>query len=623
LKIRSFTAAAAACLALPLTPVWADSRGDTLVVTASRIESRADELLSDVTVIGRDELLASGADSLVEVLGRQPGIQYSQSGGVGKNASIYMRGSNFGHVLVLVDGVRTGSATLGEANLPALPIEQIERIEILRGPASALYGSDAVGGVIQIFTRQGNSQGVHPSVYAGIGSDHLRRAGAAVSGGVGDWAYRLGAGYVEVDGFSARDEKVADPDRDGYRETDASGQLSWSPAKGHTVGASFLYSKGRNWFDSEYDALPANLFLNSEVSTLALYAKNQLSERWHSTLRYGRSSDDSFNRYSLWYDPSHFRTVDDQLTWQNDIRLSAGTLMIAVEHLKQSVESSNDYSQSDRELRSLLAGWTGNYGPHRIQANLRRDDSSSFEDKTTGSFAYGFQLTDALRLSASYGTSYVAPTFNDLFWPNQTSVWGATTYITQGNPSVKPEEGRNREFAIIWDDGLTELSATYFLNKVRNLIDWETTMVNPTTSLTMPTNVASARLEGLTLHGATRLGEVRASASIDFLKARDDETGDRLQRRADRTMTLRAERPFGVWRVGAEVVASDGRYSKSHNTDWLPGYTIANVFGHYAVNDALTVEARVDNVFDKDYALIKDFKTGGVSAYLGVRYAPK
>lgn len=623
MKIRPFTAAAAACLALPLSPAQAESHGDTLVVTASRIESRADELLSDVTVIGRDELAASGASSLVDVLGRQPGIQYSQSGGIGKNASIYMRGSNFGHVLVLVDGVRTGSATLGEANLPALPIEQIERIEILRGPASALYGSDAIGGVIQIFTRQGAGQGVRPSVYAGVGSDHLRRAGAAVSGGVGEWAYRLGAGYVEVDGFSARDEAVADPDRDGYRETDASGQLSWSPAKGHTVGASFLYSKGRNWFDSEYDALPANLFLNSEVSTLALYAKNQLSERWHSTLRYGRSSDDSFNRYSLWYDPSHFRTVDDQLTWQNDIRLSAGTLMLAIEHLKQSVASSNDYAQSDRELRSVLAGWTGNYGPHRIQLNLRRDDSSSFDDKTTGAFAYGFQLTDALRLSASYGTSYVAPTFNDLFWPNQTSVWFGTTYITQGNLSVKPEEGRNREFAIIWDDGQSSLSATYYLNKVRNLIDWETTMINPTTSLTTPTNVASARLEGLTLQGATRLGEVKASASIDFLKARDDETGDRLQRRADRSMTLRAERPFGALRVGAEMVASDGRYSKSHNTDWLPGYAIANVFGQYAVDEALTIEARVDNVFDKDYALIKDFKTGGVSAYLGIRYAPK
>lgn len=623
MKIRPFTAAAAACLALPLSPAWAESRGDTLVVTASRIESRADELLSDVTVIGRDELQASGADSLVELLGRQPGIQYSQAGGIGKTSSIYMRGSNFGHVLVLVDGVRTGSATLGEANLPALPIEQIERIEILRGPASALYGSDAIGGVIQIFTRQGNTQGVHPSVYAGVGSDRLRRAGAAVSGGVGDWAYRLGAGYVEVDGFSARDEAVADPDRDGYRATDASGQLSWSPAKGHTVGASFLYSKGRNWFDSEYDALPANLFLNSEVSTLALYAKNQLSERWHSTLRYGRSSDDSFNRYSLWYDPSHFRTVDDQLSWQNDIRLSAGTLMLAIEHLKQAVESSNDYSQSDRELRSVLAGWTGNYGPHRIQMNLRRDDSSSFDDKTTGSFAYGFQLTDALRLSASYGTSYVAPTFNDLFWPNQTSVWFGTTYITQGNLSVKPEEGRNREFAIIWDDGQTSLSATYYLNKVRNLIDWETTMVNPTTSLTTPTNVASARLEGLTLQGATRLGEVKASASIDFLKARDDETGNRLQRRSDRSMTLRAERPFGALRLGAEMVASDGRYSKSHNTDWLPGYAIANVFGQYSVDEALTIEARVDNVFDKDYAMIKDFKTGGVSAYLGIRYAPK
>jgi len=614
LNIRFVLAVVAVGAGASAGVVHADSRGETLVVTANRLASRADELLADVTVIDRAQIESAGASTLVELLGRQPGMQFTQNGGLGKSASLLVRGASSGHVLVLLDGVRTGSATLGEPNLADLPLEQIERIEILRGPASALYGSDALGGVIQVFTRKGGREGAHPYLNLGYGSDALRRAEAGVSGGAGRWGYQLGVAQVETNGFNASSRAAADPDADGYRRTSASGRLTFSPAAGHEVGAGFTYAKARSWIDAAFGSVP-DPYSDNEVSTIEVHTKNQLTERWHSTLRYGRSYDNANTFDSA--TPSHFRTVNDQFSWQNDLRFAAGTLMLAAEHLKQAVQSTDAYTQDSRIQRSILAGWNGQYGAHNVQLNLRHDQNTAFDDKTTGFVAYGYQLTGQLRASASYGTSYVAPTFNDLYWPHQDWFY----WVFDGNPDLKPEEGRNREFALTWDDGTTSLSATYYLNKVRNLIDWQSQTVGAVTYY-QPQNVAGARLEGLTLAAATTVWGMQASASVDFLRAEDEETGKRLQRRAARVANLRIEAPIGRSALGAEAIFSDGRYSSSEERDWLPGYGLLNLFGRMPLGKDLTLEARLDNVFDQDYTLVKDYNTAGFAAYVGLRYAP-
>ena len=601
----------------------ADSVGDTVVVTATRFESRIDDLLSDVSVIGRDEIESAGLSSLGELLQRQPGIQLSQAGGAGKASSVYVRGADSGHVLVLVDGVRTGSATLGLPSLEHLPLDQIERIEIVRGPASALYGSDAIGGVIQIFTRKGGGDGVRPSAYAGAGTDGLYKAGAGVSGGAGRWTYQIGAGYLEEGGISSLKAGTGDPDEDGYRQTQASGALAWHPASGHEVGASFTYSKGRSWIDDFYDPTPGNLFSNVELSTISLYSRNRLSDWWQSTVRLGQSSDYAQNHYSLTSVDTHFQTVNQQLVWQNDFTLASGTAFFALEHLRQDIEADSNYGATDRETNSAVIGWNGMYGAHSVQANLRHDDSSAYGTKNTGSLAYGHALTDMLRVRAAYGTSYKAPTFNDQYWPYSSDTYFGTTYVTQGNPSVLPEAGRNREFALVWDNGRTSYSATYYLNKVRNLIDWQSTQPNPTTFVYMPTNVESARIEGVTLQASTRWAAWKGSAVVDFLKARDEETGDHLQRRADRTASLRLERAALGGQFGGEVVASGGRYSKNNNQEWMGGYGVVNLFGRYPLSHDWSLEGRIDNLFNKDYELIRNYNTRGISAFLGIRYAPR
>ena len=615
LNIRFLGAVIAAGAGAFVGMAHADSLGQTMVVTANRVEQRADELLADVSVIDRAQIESAGGSSLVELLGRQPGMQFSQNGGLGKSATVFVRGANSGHVLVLVDGVRTGSATLGEPNLADLPLEQIDRIEILRGPASALYGSDALGGVIQIFTRKGGGDGVRPYLNLGYGSDALRRTEAGVLGGLDGWDYQFGVAQVEANGFNTSSREGADRDADGYRRTSASGRVSFTPAPGHELGAGFTYAKARSWIDASSGTIE-DPYSDSEVSTFEAHTKNHLIGPWHSTLRYGRSYDNANNFDST--TPSHFRTVNDQITWQNDLRFDAGTLMVAAEYLSQEVQSTDDYSEDERSQRSLMVGWNGLYGAHGIQVNLRRDWNSAFDNKTTGVLAYGYQLTETLRASASYGTSYVAPTFNDLYWPHQD--WGF--WVFDGNPDLKPEEGRNREFALVWDDGRSTVSATYYLNKVRNLIDWQSTDTGGATYY-KPQNVAGARLEGLTLAGATTLAGITASASVDFLLAEDEQTGERLQRRAGRVANLRLEAPVGSATVGSELILSDGRYSSSDEEDWQPGYGLVNVFGRLPLSSEVTLEGRLNNLFNQSYTLIQDYNTDGFQAYVGIRYTPR
>lgn len=628
MNIRLSVTAVAVAAAFPFVvpvPASAAAEGETVVVTATRTPTPVNELLSDLMVLERDVIEQAGQSTLAEFLASQAGVQFSQAGGPGTQTGIYLRGGAAGHTLILIDGMRTGSATLGEPSPQNIPLSQIERIEILRGPASALYGSDAIGGVIQIFTRRGEPGPIRPNAFVGVGSYGLRETSVGLSGGDERWIYSVSGGYAESDGFSARRKAVADPDDDGHRNSNFAGSVAFRPASGHELGASMLYSDTRTWYDNSFSPAPADIHSNSEIATLNVYSRNRLTAGWESTLRHGRSVDKGTDRFSAFSPESHFETIQDQSVWQNDIRLPIGRLLLGYEHLKQQVDTDQVLEVDERTTNSALVGWQGSLGKHRLQANARHDDHSDFEDKATGSIAYGYQLTEQLRVHASYGTSFSAPTFNDLYWPEDVcpaAICGET-FITRGNPDIKPEEGRNREFAVHWEGESTTASVTYFNNKVRNLIDWQSTLPAPGVNLLMPANVSAAKLEGVSMSATTEAGAWRASATLDFLRARDEETGDHLQRRADRTATFRLARSFGALSVGGEVLASSYRYSKNANVERLSGYAIANVFARYAIDRDWSLEGRVNNVFDKDYELIKDYNTPRANAFVGVRYAPK
>lgn len=578
---------------------------DPIVVTATRQATRASELLSDVTVIDREEIERAGQSSIEELLSRQPGVQFSANGGPGTNSSVVIRGANAKHTLVLIDGLRVGSATSGDVAFSRIPLGQVERIEILRGPASSLYGADAIGGVIQIFTRRGDGQ-TRFNAHTGYGTYNTSDSGVGVSGGGDKFSYSLQAGYFNTRGFSAirsPSNSSYNPDRDGYYSSNFSGNLIFTPAKGHEIGLNLLQSSGV----SRYDSSPkAKDFTNDqEIQAFSLHTRNQLAPMWTSTVRIGRSTDDANNRTNN-VSSSFYRTDQDLASWQNDLKLPVGQAMLAAEYLRQNLASSTPYPVTERTIRSLLAGWNGSIEQHRLQLNVRRDDNSQFGGKTTGFAGYGYQITPEWRAHASYGTAFRAPSFNELYFPN---TFGP---LFAGNPNLKPESARNSEVGADWDNGVHHVSAVYFHNKVTDIIVGYPLL-----------NVASATLKGTTLAYDGRVGNWAAGFSADMQEARDDRTGKRLPRRAEEQLKSHVSYGTGPWQLGGEWQLVGRRYDNATNTLPLGGYGLVNLFADYRFERDWSVFARANNIFDKRYELIKDYGTPGANIFVGVRYAPK
>ncbi|MDR2788315.1 MAG: TonB-dependent receptor, partial [Candidatus Accumulibacter sp.] len=499
---------------------------DPIVVTASRLPTRANELLSDVTVIEREEIEAAGPQaSLSDLLARQPGLEISANGGLGAASSVFIRGSNSGHVLLLIDGLRAGSATSGTPNLAYLPLQQIERIEILRGAASSLYGSDAIGGVIQVFTKKGAGPMAF-TAEAGFGSHHASAVSAGISGGTqggggAGWSYSLQATSQRTDGFSATNVHNSysfNRDQDGYRNTSASGSLAYTFAKDQEVGLKFLYADGWNDYDSG-----ANFKHRQDVrlSSFNVYSFNRINSVWTSTLRLGQSVDDTHS-YKDGQDDNKYRTRQTQYQWQNDFRLPIGSALLAFERLEEKVFSNIVYDRDKRGINSIVAGWRGNFAAHRLQFDLRRDDNSQYGEKTTGFASYGYQFTNAWRANVSYGTSFKAPTFNDLYYP------------FSGNTNLKPEAAKNKEVALHYQTGVHHASITAYQNDVKDLIAWAPDPSDPSGYIWLPYNVNEARLRGLTLAYGGHLLDLDIKASADFQDPRDRETDKLLVRRSRR-----------------------------------------------------------------------------------------
>ena len=596
--------------ATPATPAFAgetDSDAEAIVVTATRQAMRANELLSDVTVIDRSAIEARGQETVADLLARQPGVQVSSSGGPGTSTSFYVRGARPEQTKVMLDGVPINSVDLSGSPLRFLSLADVERIEILRGPASALYGADAIGGVIQIFTRTG-APGVTANAFAGYGTYNTWQANAGLSGGNEQWRYRFEGSHEASDGFSAQKHASnKDADKDGYRNSGGGVSLSFLPATGHELGFKFRQNAGTTHYDSGMTPADGNFDdrVDFETQQWQVFTRNRLTEAWTSKLLYGETLDDQ-SSYSSWTpEGDRLRTINRQATWQNDIRLPLGVALLAVEHLEQTALSEESFAVSpEQRTDSLLAGWTANRGNHRWQMSARHDDHSEFGGQETYALAYGYQLTDALRVQASYGTAFKAPSLYQLF-----SSW-------YGNVNLRPEEAKNREAALVWERGNQSVSATWYLNKVENLIDY---------SFTSSTyeNVSSARLEGVTLSYAGQFGEWSVRAAYDWLDARNEDTDQRLGRRARDKASLAVTRQWGAWETGAEWVGVGPRFNTNTETDEMGGYGLVNLTASYALGKDLSLEGRINNLFDKNYETVSGYNTAGFNAFIGLRYQPR
>lgn len=603
---------------------------DPVVVTATRQSQRANEAIAEVTIIERQDIEQAGpSTTLGELLGRSAGIEFGRSGGRGADESVFIRGTNSGHALVLIDGMRVGSATTGSTALQLIPLSQIERIEILRGPASALYGSDAIGGVIQIFTK---APGDAPllSAQIGAGSASTYETSVAHANRIGNLSYSLKAGASGTRGINAIESPTYpgyNPDRDGYRNTNLNLNASYSVAQNTELGAGFFNSVSTNrydayQFDAFFNSVNANLDyqMKHRVSGAFAYATVAPTSFWKSTLKIAQGEDRTESPESIIGDPiSFFKTTQKQYTWQNDVKLPLGSALLALERLEQEVDSTKNYSMKSRTIDSAVLGWNAIIGTHAFQANLRTDDNSQFGQRDTWLLGYGYQLAPAWRVTASYGTAFKAPTMNDLYFPFTPGVGG-------GNPNLKPEESRNGEASLRFQQGATHARLTYFRNKINNLIEWTT---DPLTFFSSPANVGQAVIDGVEVSAGTALGNWLFNANATFQDPRDQDHHQQLRRRAKAFGLVSASYVAGPFTGGIEFKAVGGRYDDPHwqtglNQVHMGGYALTNLFANYAITKEWQAFARIDNLFDRQYDVARSatviYGTPGFSAFGGIRY---
>lgn len=622
----------ATILALSLDAAAAEqiALADTVFVTATRQSQRANEAIADVTIIERHEIEQAGpTTTLGELLSREAGMEFGRAGGKGADESVFIRGTNSGHALVLVDGMRIGSATTGATALQLIPLSQIERIEIVRGPASALYGSDAIGGVIQIFTKAA-SDSPRLSIQAGAGTTSTYETSVTHANRIGNFSYGIKAGASGTQGINAIESPKYpgyNNDRDGYRNTNVNINAAYKFDNQFEIGGGYFNSNST----SRYDAYQLDAFWNSvnanrdyqmkhRISGANAYASAALTSSWKSSIKFAQGIDRAESPETMIGDPiSLFKTTQNQYVWQNDIKLPLGTALLALERLEQDVESSQTYSLKSRSINSAMLGWNAQMGSHAIQANLRSDDNSQFGQHETWLLGYGYRLTPTWRLAASYGTAFKAPTMNDLYYPFTPGVGG-------GNANLKPEESKNGEVSLRFEQGMSHARLTYFQNTITNLIAWTT---NPNTYESTPANVGQAEIKGVEAAAGTAFGNWLLNANLSYQNPRDQDTGEQLRRRAKIYGLLAAAYQAGPFKGGIEFKAVGTRYDDPHwqtgmNQVRMGGYALTNLFANYTLGKDWQAFARVDNLFDRKYEIARSvnviYGTPGISAFAGIRY---
>lgn len=571
------------------------------VVSATRTPTRADELVSDVVVIDRAAIEKSAGRTLPELLARVPGIQFSSNGGLGKNSSVNIRGTEARHTILLIDGVRFGSATTGTPAWDNIPVDMIERIEILKGPASALYGSEAVGGVVQIFLRKGG-KGFHPYASASVGSEKHRQLAAGLTGGSAEVSYALGVQKTRESGFSTTNPRIGknfNPDRDGFDQDALNASVAFQINPAWKLDAGVLRADSVSQTD---DGPGRDTRYAGRAQMLRTGVEGQLLPGWKTQLRFGQSLDS--NRAieaapALF--PSLFKTTQNQLTWQNDVDTPIGVALLGVEQLTQKVDSTTRYAVNERTVSSWFAGLNGSEGRHSWQLDMRHDSNSQFGSSNTGFAGYGFAITPVWRVNASHGTSFVVPSFNQLYFPGF------------GNTALQPERGRNTDLGVTWSDAGHTVKLVHFDNKIRGFI----------TSTTNPVNVPRARIDGWTLSYDGSFGALALRAAVDSLDPRNEITGKRLPRRSTTQVTLGADYGMGPWTFGGSVLRSGDRFDDTANLKPISGYTTVDVYADYALNKAWKLQTRLINFTDRQYETLLGYNQPGRGVFVTLRYQPK
>ena len=584
-----------------INPVSADDKTlNPVVVTATRTAQTVDDSLSPVIVITRDEIERNQAVDVAELLRFHAGLDIARTGGTGAQTSLFLRGTESDHTLIMIDGVKFNPGTTGGAALQNINPEQVERIEIVKGPRSTLYGSEAIGGVINIITRRGKVKGTVANASMAIGEDKTRK----FSANVGHTGEKIRAGLAfagnTTDGFPARLSSTAGDN--GNRNTSINTYFGVTLNNDVNIELSHWQSRGNNEYLS-FTLSPLDQDFTNSVT--ALTVKANPTDIWSTTLKLSRMEDDLEQNQST----NSSRTTRNVLDWQNDIELNQHHLLTAGVSLSSEKTTSVGFSSYDERtsVNAVFVQDNIQYGDHQFLVAARNTDHEDFGNHTTWNLEYGYQASAALKLLASVGTAFRAPTGNDRFG------FG-------GDENLDPETSRNIELGLRYKPNQHHnFTISAFDNKIKDLINL---IQVPAGSFNfVATNVGRTRIKGVELGYNFAKGPWQARAEAIFQNPRNESDDTLLLRRAKRSFTASVVYNKGPYRIGADMLASGKREDVSNVT--LASFTTVNLNAGYAFAKDWRIQARMENIFDEEYELVDDYQVPGRTLLVELRYAPK
>ncbi|MGE1152146.1 TonB-dependent receptor domain-containing protein [Pseudomonas kitaguniensis] len=589
-------------LLLPATDLLAEAfeRDDALklpdvVISANRqVQARNDSSAAN-SVFTRDDIDRLQPTSVTDLLSRVPGVQVAPTGGRGSLPGIFIRGTKAAQSLVLVDGQRIANTTSGDSGLQYLNVDQIERVEVLRGSRSVIYGSDAIGGVIQIFTRRNAETGLQPRLKVGFGSRQTWERSLGLSGGDEHTRFNLGASLDDTAGINSTHASFpSDGDHDAYRNQSISLNLSHSFSDELDVGFNLLDNRGKSEYDNSfgrYDAASGQSvgqkpYTDYTVSSASGYVDATFNQRWQSRLELGHSENRDTKRDTLSDDFSVFNTYRDSLNWQNDLTLDdQNSLILGGDWYEDRFHGSTAFTENTRWNRAAFVQHRFHSEWFSTELGLRRDQNQQFGSQNSWSGTLTVPVNPDNDLLLSYSEGFRAPTFNDLYYPD-------TNY---SNPNLQPETSKSYELQ--WRSQLsdsTRLEASLYRTDLSNAIILDST--------SKPQNVASARINGFEAALKQELFGWQGNVGVLFIDPRDRDTGHTLARRARRTLSVDLDRQFDRFGVGASWQAISRSYDAEDNRNRLGGYALLGLRSSWALNRDVVLSAKVDNVLDKTYA---------------------
>ena len=594
---------------------------DKIVVTATRTPTKTSNVIAQTRVIDSEELQRYQGQTVTDVLKNQPGINITQSGGMGTASNFYMRGFDSKQVLVIIDGIRYGSISLGSPSLNLLSADQLDRIEILYGASgSSIYGSDAMGGVIQIFTKGNSVDKSNVSTTVGYGSNNHYQIGITGQLKNATSSMSLGVSRNETDGFNviANPESVDyNADDDGFKSTNASLALQHKLSDSLSAGLSALYTDSTTDIDSAGNAFP-NAYSDQKNGSANAYLQYE-TPLTVSKLSYGQSIDKSTSHdaNSINYqEGSQYDTTQEQARLETSINAQPGTVIVGAEWLSQKLDASDvldfsgypdpavqtPYDPNDRTVKSAFVGYQLADSYYDLQANYRVDDNSQYGNESTYNLGAAIRPLAGMRIGANYATGFRAPTFNDLYWPGFS------------NPNLKPERTKNTEVFVEYANDAQTSRLTGYYTDAEDLIS-------------NAANISEAKIKGLSLTSDWNMNDFIFGLGYDYLDAKDKTANSASY---DQQLAYRPKNS-GLIYVGYQQPMFDVRLEAKHTDDRitaennkLDSYTLLNLSGAVYINPNLRANLRVDNITDEDYTLSSQhgnvYTTEGTSYFGSLTY---